>query len=117
MNLQFANDTDGLPGSEDQLRQLLKHLEDTSQSYGMLINASKMKVISNTTDGYIDEKTINGQTLEGVESFKYLKSIFSDKGSRPELLARIMMTSQAMVKLKVVWYDRKILIAAKLKLL
>ena len=91
-NLQFANDTDDLAGSQDELRQLFKHLEDTSQSYGMLINASKRKVMPNTTDGFIDEITINDQTLEEVESFKYLGSIFFDKGLRPELLTRIMMT-------------------------
>ena len=116
-NLQFANDIDGFAGSEDELRQLLKHLEDTSQSYGMLINASKMKVMSNTTDGFIDKITINSETLEEVESFKHLGSIFSDKGSRPELLARIMMMSQTMARLKVVRYDRNISIAIKLKLL
>ena len=76
MNLSFANDIDGLVGSEDELRQLLKHLEDTSQSYGMLINGSNTQVMSNTTDGFTDEITINGQTLEEVESFKYLRSIF-----------------------------------------
>ena len=117
MNLQFADEIDGLAGSKDELRQLLKHMEDASQSYCMLINASKMKVMSNTTDGFIDEIKITGQTLEEVESFKYLGSIFSDKASRPELLARIMMTSQAMARLKVVWYERKISIATNLKLL
>ena len=91
-NLHFADDIDGLAGTEDELRQLPKHLEDTSQSDGMLINASKTKVMSNTTDGLIDEITINGQTLDEVESFKYLRSIFSNKGLRPELLTRIIMT-------------------------
>ena len=115
MNLQFANDIDGLAGSEDELWQLLKHLEDTRQSYGMLINTSKTKVMSNTSYGFIDEITIKDQTLEDVESFKYLRSVFSDKGSRPELLTRIMMTSQAVVRLKVVWHDRKISIATKVE--
>ena len=58
----------------------------------MLINASKTKVMLNLTDGFIDEITINHQTPEEVESFKYLESIFSGKGLRPELLTRIIMT-------------------------
>ena len=115
MNLHFADDIDGLAGSEDALRELLKHLANTSLSCGTLINASKTKVMSNTTNGLINKITINGQTLEEVESFKYLRSILSDEVSRPELLTRIMMTSQAVVKLKVVWCDRRISIATKLK--
>ena len=53
----------GLASSEDELRQQFQHLEDTSQSYGILINASKMKVMSNTTDGFIDKITINIRPL------------------------------------------------------
>ena len=65
MNLQFTSDIDGLAGSEDELRQLLKNVENTIQSYGMLIHTSKMKVMSNTTDGF-NKITISSQTLEEV---------------------------------------------------
>ena len=35
------------------------------------------------------EIKVNGQMLETVKSFKYLGSVVSDEGSKPEILSRI----------------------------
>ena len=40
-NLRFADDIDGLAGSEDELRELITKLEKISTAYGMEINAEK----------------------------------------------------------------------------
>ena len=51
---------------------------------------------------------INGQKLETVTSFKYLGSVVSDEGSKPEILSRIAQTTASLTRLKPVWNDRSI---------
>ena len=41
------------------------------------------------------EIKINGQKLETVTSFKYLGSVLTDEGSKPEILSRIAQTTAA----------------------
>ena len=51
---------------------------------------------------------MNGQMLETVTSFKYLGSVITDEGSKPELLCRIAQTTAAVTRVKPVWNDRSI---------
>ena len=41
-----------------------------------------------------------GQRLETVTSFKYLGSVITDEGSKPEILSRIAQTTTALTRLK-----------------
>ena len=43
---------------------------------------------------------MNGQKLEAVTSFKYLGSVITDVGSKPEILTRIAQTTAALTRLK-----------------
>ena len=43
---------------------------------------------------------MNGQRLETVTSFKYLGSVITDEGSKPEILYRIAQTTAALTRLK-----------------
>ena len=43
---------------------------------------------------------VNGQKLETVTSFKYLGSVLTDEGSKPESLSRIAHTTAALKRLK-----------------
>ena len=47
----FADDIDGLAGSELKLANLVKRLDKTSTEYGMQISAEKTKLMSNNTNG------------------------------------------------------------------
>ena len=50
-NLRFANDIDGLAGTNTELKTLVKHLHSTSKAHDMEICAKKTKItISNTAD-------------------------------------------------------------------
>ena len=69
----------------------------------MEISAEKTKLMTNTTSGINTEIKVNGQKLETVTSFKYLGSVISDKGSKPEILSRIAQTTAALTRLKSVW--------------
>ena len=58
---------------------------------------------------------MNGQKLETVTSFKYLGSVITDEGSKPEILSRIAQTTAALTRLKPVWNDRSISLSSKIK--
>ena len=91
-NLCFADDTYGLAGEEEELANLVEHLGKASTAYCMEISAS----------GTNTEIKVNGQKLETVTSFKYLGSVISDEGSKPEILSRIAQTTAADKQLR--WY-------------
>lgn len=116
-NLRFADDIDGLAGSEPELATLLERLDKTSQAYGMEISAEKTKVMTNNPNGILGNIEVEGQKLEEVGSFKYLGAIISDEGSKQEILARIAQSTAALTKLKTFWQDRNISLASKIRLM
>ena len=91
--LRFADDIDGLAGEEEELAKLVGCLDKTSTAYGMGISAEKTKLMTNNTTGINTEIKVNGQKLEIVTSFKYLGSVITDVGSKPEILSRIEQTA------------------------
>ena len=74
----------------------------------MAISAEKTKLMTNNTDGTNTEIKVNGQKLEAVTSLKYLGSVITDEGSKPEIHSRIAQTTAALTGLKSVWNDRNI---------
>ena len=88
-NLSFADDIDGLAGEEEELANLVEHLDKASTAYGMVISTEKTNMMTNNTSGINTEIKVNGQKLETVASFKYLGSVITDEGSKPEILSRI----------------------------
>ena len=46
----------------------------------------KTKLMTNNTSCINTEIKVNGQKLETVTSFKYLGSVITDEGSKPEIL-------------------------------
>ena len=82
----LMNDIDGLAGEEEELANLVEHLNKASTAYGMEISAEKTKLVINNTSSINTEIEVNGQKLEKVTSFKYLGSVINDEGSKPEIL-------------------------------
>ena len=74
----------------------------------MEISAEKTKLMTNNTSGINTLIKVNGQKLETVTSFKYLGSVITDEGSKPEILPRIAQTTAALTRLKPVWIDKSI---------
>ena len=60
---------------------------------------------------------MNGQKLETVTSFKYLGSVITDEGSKPEILSRIAQTTAVLTRLKPVWIDKSISLSSKIRLM
>ena len=79
----------------------------------MEISPDKTKVMTNNPSGFQREIKIKGQRLE----VEYLGAIISNEGSKPEVLSRIAKTTAALSRLKIIWRDRNILLASKVKLM
>ena len=115
-NLRFADDIDGLAGSEEELINLTECLFKSANRFGMEINPSKTKLMLND-DNCQPNIDIHGEIIETVKSFKYLGSIINENGSRKEILSRAAQASQAYSNLKIIWNDKDIRLNYKLKLM
>ena len=81
----------------------------------MEISAEKTKLMTNNTSGInTTEIKVNGQKLETVTSFKYLGSVITNEGSKPEIFSRIAQTTAALTRLKPVFNDRSISLSSKI---
>ena len=58
-----------------------------------------------------------GQRFEAVENFQYLGAIIFNEGSKPEILSRVTQTTIALFRLKIIWRDKNISLASKVKLM
>ena len=113
-NLRFADDIDGLAGEEEELAKLVERLYKASTAYGMEISAEKTELRTNNTSGIDTEIKVNRQKHETVTSFKYLSSVITDDGSKPEILSRIAQKTAALTKLKPVWNSRSTSLSSKI---
>ena len=93
-HVRFAGDIDGFAEEEEELAKLVERFNKASTTYGMEISAGKTKLMTNNTSGMNTEIKVNGQKVETVTSFKYLGSVISDEGSKPEILSRTAQTKQ-----------------------
>ena len=113
-NLRFADDIDSLAGEEEELAKLVECLDNASTAYSMEISAKKTKLMTKNTSGINTEIKVNGQTFETVTSFKYLDSVITDEGSKPEILSSIAQTTAALTRLKPIWIDKSISLSSKI---
>ena len=58
-----------------------------------------------------------GQRLEEAENFKNIGTVISNERSKPEILSMIAQTTAALSRLKIIWRDKNILLASKVKLM
>ena len=111
-NFRFADDIVENAKEEEAACVLVDRLDTTTTRYKM-----KTKVMTNNPNGFQREIKIKGQRLEEVENFKYLGAIISNEGSKPEILSRTAQTTAALSRLKIVWRDKNISLASKVKLM
>ena len=114
---RFVDDIDGLAGEQEKLVKLVERLDKASAAYGMETSAEKTKLMTKNTSGINTEIKVNGEKLETVTSFKYLGSVITDEGSKPEILSRIVQTTAVLTRLKPVWNDRSISLSSKIRLM
>ena len=83
----------------------------------MDISAKTTKLMANNTSGINTEIKVNGQKLETLTSFKYLGSVTTDEGSKPEILSRIAQATAALTRLNPFWIDKSISVSSKIRLM
>ena len=116
-NLRFADDIDGLAGTIEELGCLVDTLDETVCAFGMEINGSKTKIMTNKPSGFTTTININGDVIEPVDSFKYLGVILSDEGSKKEVLSRIAQAAATMYRLNKLWKNKSIEVKFKIRLM
>ena len=114
---RFADDIVINAEDEEEAGILVDRLDTTTTRYKMEISPDKTKVMTNNPNGFQREIKVKGQRLEEVENFLYLGAIISNEGSKPEILSRIAPRTAALSRLKIVWWDKNISLASKVKLM
>ena len=116
-NLRFADDIDGLAGEEEELANLVEHLDKASTAYGMEISAKKTKLRQTTPVASTQRSKWMDRSLRQSEVSNYLGSVVTDEGSKPEILCRIAQATAALTRLKPVWIDKSISLSSKMWLM
>ena len=116
-NFRFADDMVVNAEEEEEAGVLIDHLDRTTTRYKMEIGPDTTKVMTNNPNGFQREIKIKDQRLEEVENFKYLGEIISNEGSKPAIPSRIAQTTAALSRLKIIWRDKNISHASKVKLM
>ena len=116
-NPRFADDTVVNAEEEEEAGVLTDRLDRITTRYKKEIGPDKTKGMTNNPNGFQRQIKIKGQRLEEVENFKYLGTIVSNEGSKPEILFRIAHTTAALSRLEIIWRDKNISLASKVKLM
>ena len=116
-NFRLAEDIVINAGEEEEAGVLVDRLDTTTTRYKMEIGPDKTKEMTNNPNGFQREIKIKGQRLEEVENFKYLEPIISNEGSKSEILSMIAQTTAPLSRLKIIWRDKNISLASKVKLM
>ena len=96
-NFRFADDIVVNAEEEEEAGYLIDPLDETTTRYKMEIGPDNTKVMTNNSNG--------------------LRAIISNEGSKPEILPRIAQTTAALSRLKIIWRDKNISLASKVKLM
>ncbi|VDO48597.1 unnamed protein product [Schistosoma margrebowiei] len=99
-DLDFANDLAILSGTHEQMQINTASVATVPASVGLKINKRKTTVLKFNTEN-TNPITLDGETLEDVESFTYLGSIIDEQGgSDADVKARIGKAQTVFLQLK-----------------
>ena len=94
-NLHFADDINGLAGTEKELNNLVEKIDKVCETAGMEISAEKTKVMCNRKGGFTQKMKVGETELGEVKTFKYLGAIICEQVSKPEIVNRIAQSTAA----------------------
>ena len=96
-NLRYANDTNLMAESEEELKSLLMKVKEESEKVGLKLNIQKTKIIA---FGPISSWQIDGETMETVTDFIFLGSkITADGDCSHEIKRRLFLERKAVTNL------------------
>ena len=76
-NLRYADDTNLMAESEEELKNLLMKVKEESEKVGLKLNIQKMKIMAS---GPITSWQIDGETIKTVADFIFLGSTITANG-------------------------------------
>ena len=110
-NLRYADDTVIIAESKNQLQQLVDTVVEESEAKGLFLNSAKSftMVFSKSEVRYTCKITVHGNTLEQVDRFIYLGSLFTSDGRcEQDVRQRIAIAKSAFTSLEKVLNNRNI---------
>ena len=114
-NFRFADDIVVNAEEEEEVGVLIDNLDRTTTRYKMEIGPDKTKVMTNNPNGF--QREIKYERSEARRSEKLQVPWGNYQGSKPEILSRIAQTTAALSRLKIIWRDKNISLASKVKLM
>ncbi|VDO67876.1 unnamed protein product [Schistosoma curassoni] len=107
-DLDFADDLALLSRTHEQMKIKAASAAAVSASVCLNIHMGKTKVLKYNTENS-NPVTLDGETLEDVESFTYLGSIIDEQGgSDADVKARIDKARAAFLQLKNIWNSKQL---------
>ncbi|VDP33575.1 unnamed protein product [Schistosoma margrebowiei] len=115
-DLNFADDLDILSHSHEQMQIKTASVAAVSASVGLNIDKAKTKVYKYNTENS-NPITLDGETLENVESFTNLGSIIDEQGgSDADVKARIGKARVAFLQVKNIWNSKQLSTSIKVRI-
>jgi len=96
-NLRYADDTNLMAESEEELKSLLMKVKEESEKVGLKLNIQKIKIMASSP---ITPWQIDGETVETVTEFNLLGSkITADDDCSYEIKRHLFLGRKAMTNL------------------
>ena len=107
-DLDFADDLALLSHTHEQMQMKTANVAAASASIGLHIHKGKSKILKCNTEN-TNPITLDGETLEEVETFTYLGSIIDEQGgSNTDVRARFGKSRTAFLQLKNIWNSKQL---------
>ena len=113
-NLRYADDTNLMTESEEELKSLLMKVKEESEKVGLKLNIQKTKIMAS---GLITSWKIDGETVETMSDFMFLGSkITTDGDCSHEIKRRLLLGRKVMTNLDSILKSRDITLPTKVRL-
>ena len=113
-NLRYADDTNLLAESEEELKSLLMKVKEESEKVGLKLKIQKTKVMAS---GPILSWEIDGETVETVSDFSFLGSkITADGDCSHEIKRCLLLGRKVMTNLDSILKNRDMTLPTKVHL-
>ena len=90
-NLRYADDTNLMAESEEELKSLLMKAKEESEKVGLKLNMQKMKIMAS---GPITSWKIDGETVETVSDFIFSGSKITADGDCSHKIKRLLLLEE-----------------------
>ena len=110
-NLSYADDTNLMAESEEELKRLLMEVKEESEKVGLKLNIQKTKIMAH---GPITSWQIDGETMETVRGFLFWGSkITADGDCSHEIKRHLLLGRKARTNLDSILKSRDITLSTK----